>query len=103
MLRADSGTTGTKDGGWSWWSGRHGRTTSSRTTTRKAGSPARKVPRVRTYDYAHRRAVVRESAGRVDEFDQNADGMTHAYNSTSGVKWRLSFDAKNRVEAITTP
>ena len=59
--------------------------------------------RIRTYDYAHRRTVVREGTGRVDEFDQNADGVTYAYNSTSGVKWRLSFDAKNRAEAITTP
>lgn len=62
-----------------------------------------KGARIRTYVCTLRRTVVREGAGRVDEFDQNADGITYAYNSTSGVKWRLSFDAKNRAEAITTP
>ena len=55
------------------------------------------------FSYGRTQTTVTEVAGQQYVFERNEAGATVAMRSTSGAKWRLSLDAFNRVEELTTP
>ena len=59
--------------------------------------------RAYAFDYEWRRTVVTEGAGQRHVFEQDADGATVAFSSTTGAQWRVLLNADRRVERLTLP
>ncbi len=53
-----------------------------------------------TFHYAPGQTSVVEGTGPVHLFEQNSLGITTAFSSTTGMAWRLTLDALQRVELI---
>ncbi len=53
-----------------------------------------------TFHYAPGRTTVMKGTGPVHLFEQNSLGITAVFSSTTGMAWRLTLDALQRVESL---
>ena len=59
--------------------------------------------RLHAYDHGPDGTTVAAGTGEVHAFSRNAAGATTALKATTGVSWRLSLDAANRISTLTLP
>ena len=56
-----------------------------------------------TFAYETGSTTATEGTGRRHVFEQNRAGVTVAYSSSSGARWRLGVNADNRIKTLATP
>lgn len=56
-----------------------------------------------SFAYGNRKTTVTEGTGSRHTFEQNHAGATKSLESTTGISWRLGFDAENRVRSVDHP